>query len=73
MNDNFLHFWFRFVYPNRQFVETNEKERIKETLGRNLNKFFGEKFEDFIRINIQKFFPNIEKVGKWRDFSEDRG
>jgi AAA+ ATPase superfamily predicted ATPase len=72
MNDNFLHFWFRFVYPNRQFVETNEKERIKETLRRDLNKFFGEKFEDFIRINIQKFFSNIEKVGKWRDFSEDR-
>jgi len=72
MNDNFLHFWFRFVYPNRQLVEGNEKERIKETLRRDLNKFFGEKFEDFIRINIQKFFPNIEKVGKWRGFSEDR-
>jgi adenylyl- and sulfurtransferase ThiI len=34
--------------------------------------FFGEKFEEFIRSNIRKFFGNVEKVGKWRGFSEDR-
>jgi AAA+ ATPase superfamily predicted ATPase len=72
MNDNFLHFWFRFVYPNRQFVEKNEKEKIKEILERDLNAFFGEKFEEFVRSNIGKFFENVEKVGKWRGFSENR-
>jgi AAA+ ATPase superfamily predicted ATPase len=41
-------------------------------LRRDLNSFFGEKFEELIRINIQKFFPNIEKVGKWRGFGKDR-
>jgi AAA+ ATPase superfamily predicted ATPase len=72
MNDNFLHFWFRFVYPNRQFVEKSEKERINEILERDLNSFFGEKFEEFIRSNIVKFFENVERVGKWRGFSKDR-
>jgi AAA+ ATPase superfamily predicted ATPase len=72
MNDNFLHFWFRFVYPNRQFVEKNEKERIKEILERDLNAFFGEKFEEFVRGNIGKIFENVEKVGKWRGFGEGR-
>jgi AAA+ ATPase superfamily predicted ATPase len=72
MNDNFLHFWFRFVYPNRQFVERGETEKILEILERDLNAFFGEKFEEFIRMNIPKFFPNIEKVGKWRGFGKER-
>jgi AAA+ ATPase superfamily predicted ATPase len=55
MNDNFLHFWFRFVYPNRQFVERNEKEKIKEILERDLNAFFeNRKVEEIDVVGINE-------------------
>jgi len=72
MHDNFLHFWFKFVYPNKHLVESDEREKLREIVRRDLNAFFGEKFEELIRMNLRKFFPNIEKVGKWRGVGEGR-
>lgn len=66
INDNFLRFWFRFVYPNRSLIEMEDYQEIKKILEKELNSFFGEMFEEFVRKNVEKFLPfKVNKKGRW--------
>ena len=72
-NDNFLHFWFKFVYPNKSLVEEGKIEEIKKILTNELNTFFGEKFEELIRKNIRAFVSfEVEKVGRVWGYYRDK-
>lgn len=49
MNDNFLNFWFRFVFRNRSAVETGNFAYIKEIVARDYSTFAGRMLEKFYR------------------------
>lgn len=60
IEDNFLSFWFRFVYKNRSAVEVGNLDYIKEVIkrdyttysGRVLEKYFVEKLKSEKKFNI---------------------
>ncbi|WP_083809308.1 ATP-binding protein [Archaeoglobus veneficus] len=44
--DNFYRFWFRYVYPNRSFLEMNEIDYVLDLIKDQFNAFVGQAFED---------------------------
>jgi AAA+ ATPase superfamily predicted ATPase len=61
INDNFLRFWFRFIYPNQALIEMGKHKLLKSYIsklyeqysGLLLEKYFREKFsqdQDFTKI-----------------------
>lgn len=47
--DNFLNFWFRFIYRNRSAVETGNLNYLKELVQRDYANFCGKLLEKFFR------------------------
>jgi hypothetical protein len=60
IEDNFLNFWFRFIYKNRSAVELENYEYIKEIILRDF-KTFGGKF-------LERYFK--EKLKETKKFSQ---
>lgn len=49
ITDNFLSFWFRFVYRNRSAVETGNFEYIRDVIRRDYSTYAGRVLEQFFR------------------------
>ncbi len=47
LRDNFLRFWFRFIYRNRTAVETENFEYLKEIIARDIQTYKGKLLENF--------------------------
>ena len=70
--DNFLDFWFNFIYPYKEDIEEGNKEWFENILKKRLNTFIGKKYEsiciDFL-IGLHKngkILPlSIRKLGRW--------
>ena len=60
IKDVFFDFWFNFVHKNRESIERG----IYEVNLRELNSFFGKRFEYFVLDIFHLFFP-FPKIGKW--------
>ncbi len=60
LNDNFMDYWFKFIFPNRNYIEerTFEYKDIEEKL----ELFISKKFEDICRDTLYKKY---NKVGRW--------
>ncbi len=58
INDYFLYFYYRFVYPNLSDLEINKIDDVMEIIEKNINTYYGKAFEriiiDMIRNNIIK-------------------
>ena len=53
LNDPFLRFWFRYVYPNRSALEAGASRQVLETVVlRDLDTFMGGPFEDICRQRL---------------------
>jgi len=66
LNDQFLNFWFYFIYQNRSAVETENFEYLK--------LFFKEKYSVYIGLVLEDFFRQIlietgryNKIGSYWD------
>ena len=74
VKDNYLRFWFAFVYPNMSFIESGHSEivmnKIKKSLVRNHIAFV---YEDVCRewmweLNAEDAWPfNFTKLGRYWD------
>lgn len=60
LKDNFLDFWFKFVFPNRSQIE--ERNFDHSEIQNKLKKFVSKKFEDICRKEVAK---DYKKVGRW--------
>jgi len=60
INDNFLNFWFRFIYKNRTAVEIGNFDYLLEIVRRDFNTFSG-RF-------LEKYF--VQKLANNREFSQ---
>jgi AAA+ ATPase superfamily predicted ATPase len=55
ISDEFLHFYFYFIYPNKKKIEQGLGEEVFKALqGRKLDAFMGIAFERFCQKNIKK-------------------
>lgn len=60
LKDNFLDFWFKFVFPNRSQIE--ERSFSYSEIHNKMKKFISKKFEDICKKEVAK---DYKKVGKW--------
>lgn len=69
--DNFLNFYFRFVFPHRDLVETGNSSVLLENIEKQLNTYYGRMFEQAMlsmisRRIIQLGFPFDSVKRYWR-------
>lgn len=60
LKDNFLDFWFKFIFPNRSQIE--ERSFGHSEIRSKLKKFISLKFEDICRKEVAK---DYRKIGRW--------
>ncbi len=78
IQDNYFRFWFRFVYPNKSFIEENQQDRVlREKIIPQLDQYTGAVFEEvcleFLKMkNAQGQLPfEAAKIGRfWKDQME---
>jgi AAA+ ATPase superfamily predicted ATPase len=60
-----ISFWFKFVYPNLNYLELGRFEIITETVRKEFNNFLGHRFEDIVIELAIDIFPKYTLWGKW--------
>ena len=64
LSDNFLKFWFRYIYPNLSAIEENIFSI--ENIRKDYNSYLGFVFEQICKQFIIKSKPfNFTKIGRW--------
>ncbi len=70
INDNYLEFWHRYIYPHRDLIESGDSETVLKRIRDTLNSYVGKKFEqvckEFLEIlNKKRSLPFMfEKLGR---------
>ncbi len=60
IGDNFLNFWFRFIYRNRSAIETNNFKYVKDIIRRDYTTYCGPILEKF----FQQLFADSGKYNR---------
>ena len=66
LNDNFLLFWFRFIYPNQSMIELGKNEKMTEYIQLNYEQFSGLILERYFREKITEE-ESITQIGNFWD------
>jgi AAA+ ATPase superfamily predicted ATPase len=66
IQDNFLRFWFRFIYPNQTLIEMGKHKLLKSYISKNYEQYSGLLLEKYFR---EKFAEeqNFSKIGSHWD------
>lgn len=64
INDNFLNFWFRFIYKYRSTVEMENFDYLKNIILRDYKTFSGQMLERYFREKISKE-ENLSRIGSY--------
>ncbi len=70
INDNYLEFWYRYVYPHRDLIEAGDSESALKKITATLNAHVGKKFEQtgkefLMLLNKRGELPfAFEKLGR---------
>ncbi len=66
LKDNFFDFYLRFVYPNKQQLESGLSGAVLKEIKEKINPYLGRKFEDFVLevFHDVSIFP-FTKIGRW--------
>ncbi|MEW6418936.1 MAG: ATP-binding protein [Nitrospirota bacterium] len=69
LDDNYFRFWFKFVFPNKSFIEEGEIDYIiKNKIKPELEVFVSQTYEDVCRSCVKKGIykgMKFNKVGRW--------
>lgn len=60
IKDNFFNFWFKFIYPNINYLELENTNAVMIEIEKNLNKYISFIFEDVCKEIIMH---NFNKIG----------
>ncbi|MDO9153205.1 MAG: ATP-binding protein [Paludibacter sp.] len=66
LNDNFLLFWFRFIYPNQSMIELGKNDRLYEYIQLNYEQFSGLILERYFRDKIAES-EEVTQIGNYWD------
>lgn len=66
MTDNYYRFWFRFIYPNKTFIEEKRGKEVLKKIEKEMNHYIGRIFEEIAsEILLLKFDFEISALGRW--------
>lgn len=65
IEDNFLQFWFRFIYKYRSAVEIGNLEYIRKIVERDYETFSGNILEKYFRVNLAESQEYSDVQGYW--------
>jgi len=69
LEDPFFRFWFRYVYPNRSFIEEGEIDYLLDRkILPSLDRFISWSFEEVCRARVRGGIPQgirFNRVGRW--------
>lgn len=66
IDDPFLRFWFRFVYPYQELVESRRLDLLRKYVSDNYNQFTGRTLERYFQEKALQS-GNYTRVGNWWD------
>ena len=66
ITDNYLRFYFRFIYQNQNLIELEQHELLKQIILRDYETFTGKTLEQYFINKIQKE-QQVTKLGGWWD------
>ncbi len=64
IHDNFLHFWFRFIFRHRSAVETGNMSYVREIIERDWSTWCGKMLERFFGQLVAST-GDFNRVGSW--------
>jgi len=69
INNNFLNFWFRYVYPNQSLIESNFTKEIVKNINQDLRSLVGIVFEKYCLCYMlnSSYLANLHQFGSWWD------
>ena len=70
VSDNYLRFWFRFVYPNQSLLELNKYDLLREYINKNYEQYSGLILEKYFRDKIAEA-ERITNIGSYWDSKGD--
>lgn len=62
--DNFLRFYFTFIYPNKTLIEEGKIDVVKSSIKKGLPTYLGKVFEDICKIYITQT-GEYQKIGRY--------
>jgi hypothetical protein len=65
LSDNYIDFWFEFIYPNKSTIEEGRQDVLLLSISERLKKHYSFVFEEICRQIMQNIYPSIVKCGKW--------
>ncbi|HIH09945.1 MAG TPA: ATP-binding protein [Candidatus Diapherotrites archaeon] len=69
ISDNFLRFWFTFIYPNKSYLEEENYQKLRELISAGFNAFVGRAFEgvcmQFLCRLKSKGGISFDRAGRW--------
>lgn len=66
LNDNYLRFWFRFIYPNQSLIEMGKYDLLREFIGKNYDQYSGFTLEKYFRAKMAEE-ERITAIGSYWD------
>ena len=66
IHDNFLRFWFRFIYPYQSLIERNLFSLLRSNITSNYEGFTGRTLERYFQDKVMET-EQFTQVGNWWD------
>ncbi len=66
IHDNFLRFWFRFIYPYQSLIERNLFSLLRSNIAKNYEGFTGRTLERYFQDKVMET-EQFTQVGNWWD------
>lgn len=71
LNDNYLRFWFRFIYPNQSLIEMGRFDLLREYIDKNYEQYSGLILEKYFREKISESLRVTEIGSYWESKGEN--
>ena len=66
--DNYFRFWFKYIYPNKSYLEEGRTSLVMSAIKKDFPAFVGPVFEDIARAYIRRhevMGSAVKKAGSW--------
>lgn len=66
LNDNYLRFWFRFIFPNQSLIEMGKYNLLREYIDKNYEQYSGLLLEKYFRAKMAEE-ERVTNIGSYWD------
>lgn len=66
LNDNYLRFWFRFIFPNQSLIEMGKYDLLREYIDKNYEQYSGLLLENYFRAKVAEE-ERVTNMGSYWD------